>query len=429
MNKRLFITILLFLLLTASLFATEPQLNPKDVEPEVRGSPLDEMSELLERWLAVESALDNWQNADEISLDNTTAQKLFASLEQFNENLETFTASLIYLQYEGTGLLPQDSGKTTLLMAQELTASVKRIAEIENPTESSAELSDVSSLSAKMALTQKADAIRQELYSWSSIDSQISSNVFSRSIYIFAVFSVFVIGMIVFTLFLYRALRHSQIQEQDSSDFTRITMLTQEKERALISAELHDTVLQDMGRLLQINKDASPKDRTSSELTQKIITRTREICRELMPPDFSRLALTDSLIQLCADFEKNMPVECRAIIDKDFTPDRLSPQMQLQVYRIVQEALSNIEKHSEAKEVTLTVRNKEDKSLLICVTDDGKGLIQNTANTRSPQSADGLGIRGMYQRAVILGASLSFVEGAGSGLTVRLEVPLPPLRG
>jgi signal transduction histidine kinase len=112
------------------------------------------------------------------------------------------------------------------------------------------------------------------------------------------------------------------------------------------------------------------------------------------------------------------------IIDKDFTPDRLSPQMQLQVYRIVQEALSNIEKHSEAKEVTLTVRNKEDKALLICVTDDGKGLVQNTENTQSPKSGDGLGIRGMYQRAAILGASLSFVEGAGSGLTVRLEVPL-----
>jgi signal transduction histidine kinase len=146
-------------------------------------------------------------------------------------------------------------------------------------------------------------------------------------------------------------------------------------------------------------------------------------------PDFSRLALTDSLVQLCADFEKNTAVECRAtecrmIIDKDFTPDRLSPQMQLQVYRIVQEALSNIEKHSEAKEVTLTVRNKEDKALLICVTDDGKGLVQNTAITQNPKSGDGLGIRGMYQRAAILGASLSFVEGAGSGLTVRLEVPL-----
>jgi len=109
--------------------------------------------------------------------------------------------------------------------------------------------------------------------------------------------------------------------------------------------------------------------------------------------------------------------------------------MQLQIYRIVQEAFSNIEKHSKAKEVTLTACNlnraanaakvpllsREDKALLIYITDDGKGLNRNMANT---QSGDGLGIRGMYQRAAILGAALSFVEGAGSGLTVRLEVPL-----
>jgi len=372
---------------------------------------------LLERWFTVESALYNWQGSTgKISIDNSPLENLLSSLEQFNKILEDFTGSLLFLQYEGTGLLPEESGKTACLMTKELTFSVKRIAEMESSGVSRSDLS-----AEKDAAALKAGAIRRELYSWSSMDSQISSNVFSRSIYIFGVFSVFVIGMIVLTLFLYRALRHSQIQEQDSSDFSRTTMLVQEKQRALISAELHDTVLQDMGRLLQISKDAPSTDRTLSELAQKIMNRTREICRTLMPPDFSRLVLADSLVQLCADFEKRASVECRAAIDKDFSAEKISAQMQLQIYRIVQEAFSNIEKHSKAKEVTLTACNREDKALLIYITDDGKGLERNTANA---QSGDGLGIRGMYQRAAILGASLSFVEGAGSGLTVRLEVPL-----
>jgi signal transduction histidine kinase len=213
-------------------------------------------------------------------------------------------------------------------------------------------------------------------------------------------------------------------------EFAGNTILAQENERTLISVELHDTVLQDMGHLLhicnlQISRDTPSTDRALSELAQKIMIRTREICGQLMPPDFSRLALEDSLVQLCADFEKRLRTECRAIIDKDSSVNRLSPQMQLQIYRIVQEALSNIEKHSSANEVTLTARNK-DKALLICVTDDGKGFAQNSTKK---QRGDGLGIRGMYQRAAILGASLSFVEGAGSGLTVRLEIPLPPLHG
>jgi len=366
----------------------------------------------LEHWFKVESALYDWQGY------NTKAENLLSSLEEFNKILEDFTGSLLFLQYEGTGLLPEESGKTTRLTTKELTDSVKRITAAEN-------------LAEKNALALSAGAIRSELYLWSSMDSQISSNVFSRSIYIFGIFSVFILGMVVFVLFLFRALRHSQIQEQDSSDFSRTTMLVQEKQRAIISAELHDTVLQDMGRLLQISKDAPSTDRTFSELAQKIMNRTREICRTLMPPDFSRLALADSLIQLCADFEKRAKAECRAIIDRDFSAERLSPQMQLQIYRIVQEAFSNIEKHSEAKEVTLTARNIEDTALLIYITDDGKGLERNKENTQSSRisqgsrSEDGLGIRGMRQRAAILGASLSFVEGAGSGLTVRLAVPLP----
>jgi signal transduction histidine kinase len=431
MNTRRLITILLFLFLTTSLFGVEPQPSPQGGSSSLKG-----ISELLERWFAVESSLYDWQNitanaeaaTDGTDSVNSTTENLSSSLDQFYTILENFTGSLIFLQYEGTGLLPQDSGKTACSMTKKLAASVKTIAAMESSDASHSDL-----LTAKNALAQEADAIRRELYSWSSMDSQVSSNVFSRLIYIFGVFSFFVIGMIILVFILYRDLRHSQIQEQDSSDFSRITMLAQEKERTLISAELHDTVLQDMGRLLQISKDAPSTDRSLSELAQKIMARTREICRVLMPPDFSRLALTDSFVQLCADFEKRASVECRAIIDRDFSADRLSPQMQLQIYRIVQETLSNIEKHSEAKEVTLMARNKEDKSLLICVTDDGKGIEMNSANTQSTQStqstqnsqsADGLGIRGMNQRAAILGASLSFVEGAGSGLTVRLEVPL-----
>jgi len=407
MNLRRLVTVLLFLFLTPLLFGSA------------------EISELLDRWLAVESALYNWQVSPAGADAGGETEALSSSLEQFNIILKDFTGSLLFSQYEGTGLLPEGSGRTACFKTDGLIGSVKVIA----IAEKSGVLVAQNSLAIKTTLAREADAIRKELYSWSSMDSRISSNVFLRSIYIFGVFSFCVIGMIILVLFMYRALRHSQIQEQDSSDFSRATMLVQEKQRALISAELHDTVLQDMGRLIQIGKDTPSTDRTLLELAQKIMTRTREICRQLLPPDFSRLALADSLVQLCADFDKRSRAEYRASIDKDFSAGKLSPQMQLQIYRIVQEALSNVEKHSRAKEVTLTARNNEDKALLICVTDDGKGMNRKKAKARRSlneveMNADGLGIRGMYQRAAILGASLSFVEGAGSGLTVRLEVPL-----
>ena len=385
------------------------------------------ISALLDRWFAVESALYDWQGAAAnaavtdgavitadaaITADGTEAEKLFLTLEQFRLMLEDFTGSLLFLQYEGTGLLPEESGKTVSRMTSELSASLKKAVTAKN-------FSDT--LNVRAEIIPKAAAIRGELYFWSEADSQISSRVFSRFAYIFGVFSVCVVFLIVLVWFLYWSLRRSRLQEQDSTDFSRITMLVQEKERAFISAELHDSVLQDMGRLLQMSKESLPPG-SFSEMVRKIMIRTRELCMALMPPDFSRLALADSLVQLCADFEKRTSVECRAIIAPDFSAGGLSPQLQLQVYRVVQESLANIEKHAQAAEVTLTVRNKEDRALLICVTDDGKGIGGERINPQGNNDG-GLGIRGLYQRAAMLGASLSFIPGAGSGLTVRLEIP------
>jgi signal transduction histidine kinase len=100
--------------------------------------------------------------------------------------------------------------------------------------------------------------------------------------------------------------------------------------------------------------------------------------------------------------------------------------MQLQCYRIVQEALTNIEKHTSAGEAALTVRNarrvfpgeaEKRNSLLICVSDDGGGFAHNP-----PQQS--LGLRGMYERAALLGAELLFFSEKAQGLTVRLEIPL-----
>ncbi|MDR1351985.1 MAG: histidine kinase [Treponema sp.] len=213
-----------------------------------------------------------------------------------------------------------------------------------------------------------------------------------------------------------RSLHRSRRQERDSAAFSRMIMLGQEAERSRIAAELHDTVLQDMVRLRHaISAGDAAGDLL--DLGRRVMNRTRKVCRELMPPDFSRFALQDSLIQLCMDFTGRTGVECRALIHSGFTARGYPPAAQLQIYRIAQEALTNIEKHAGAAEATLTARGgtAEDPSLLICISDDGAGL-------PAPPS-EGLGIRGMRERAAILGADLSFIGGPGGGLTVRLEIP------
>ncbi|MCL2804424.1 MAG: hypothetical protein FWD26_00605 [Treponema sp.] len=376
------IILLFFLFSAVLLFATEELLN------------------LMEDWFAVETAVNK-------SEKSFSAQEMLNALEIFQASLKNFTETLLFLQYEKIGLLREENGKAICLKTQQLIEYVKE--------------GDTASVS------KTINEIRKELAFWMRVDSKVESQVLSRYAYIFAFFICFAAILIAVIFYLYRALHRSRIHEQENAEFSRATLLAQEKERAFLSAELHDTVLQDMSRLLRMN-DETEKQQT--ELTRLIMTRIREICRTLMPFDFSRLALPDALQQLCLDFNKRTRnkvsgagTECRVIIAENFSAAFLTPQMQLQVYRIVQEALANIEKHARATEVTLTARNTDSNTLLVCISDDGLGCPHGLPGEKQEGWAGALGIRGMYQRAAILGATLTFIPGAGKGLTVRLEVP------
>jgi signal transduction histidine kinase len=97
---------------------------------------------------------------------------------------------------------------------------------------------------------------------------------------------------------------------------------------------------------------------------------------------------------------------------------------QLQCFRLVQEALTNIEKHAAASEAVVVVRGEED-TLLICISDDGKGFAPSSPNNPALYAAGHFGIRGMYTRTAILGGSLRFESEAGEGTTVIIRAPLP----
>jgi two-component system nitrate/nitrite sensor histidine kinase NarX len=112
--------------------------------------------------------------------------------------------------------------------------------------------------------------------------------------------------------------------------------------------------------------------------------------------------------------------------------DLLDEEKQLQVYRIVQEALTNIKKHAEAGEAVVVMRMNNGGGY-ISVSDDGKGFSPDSPAGKRFRDNGGagkrtevhLGIRGMYERAAILGGNLSIESnGPGEGVTVQLIIPL-----
>ncbi|MDR3174847.1 MAG: hypothetical protein LBU19_11390 [Treponema sp.] len=220
----------------------------------------------------------------------------------------------------------------------------------------------------------------------------------------------------VLLMLLYIRKRWVERQKEQSAEVSLLVIQGQEEERRRIAGELHDVVLPELQRLAQALRAG---ERGALERQQTISAVIRELCTRLLPPDFGRLSFRDILLSLCASFSRHGVIEFKAALDNDLDLGRLDAGNQLAIYRIVQEALTNCEKHARGP-VVLVTRNRSvnrEKRLLICVSDHGDGLLP-------ARSSPGLGLRIMRLRAASLGASLDFLSESGNGLMVRLEVPL-----
>jgi len=210
-------------------------------------------------------------------------------------------------------------------------------------------------------------------------------------------FSLIITFLMLLLCYLYLSMRKSREQELLSFTFSNLVIEGLEIERRRISRELHDSVLP----LVQGN--------VVSELI-------RSICIDLMPPDFTRLSLKDSFAQLCVQFTKNSGIKCACSIDNDLDFSQINAENQLHLYRMVQEAFNNIEKHSKAGSASFVARCYLQNNILICISDDGVGL------KKMSKASEGLGMRSIRQRAAITGAKIDFISESGNGLMVRIEV-------
>jgi len=192
-----------------------------------------------------------------------------------------------------------------------------------------------------------------------------------------------VITVILIIIVQYAKLEKAEIKEQHSLAFSQETIMAQERERSRIARELHDTVAQDILQLsLQteiMNKetDTSKRSLLCGEIVggqREIMKRIKNICENLIPPDFQRHRLGDALQTLCYNFQQRTNIECQIKIQEDLQLNTLNSDIQLQCFRIAQECLTNIEKHSKAAECSALVYRGEAGEIIISVSDDGKGF-------------------------------------------------------
>ncbi|WP_432100609.1 HAMP domain-containing sensor histidine kinase [Streptomyces sp. WAC 04229] len=195
----------------------------------------------------------------------------------------------------------------------------------------------------------------------------------------------------------------------------------QERERHRIARELHDAVGQTLTAvLLQLKRvaDRVPGDlreevALAQEATRSGLDEIRRIARRLRPGVLEELGLPSALRSLAAEFTHHgLSVEHH--VPGDLPP--LAPEAELVLYRVAQEGLTNTARHAAADHAALSLRPLADGVELL-VRDNGTGL--GTA-------AEGAGIRGMRERALLIGAEIHFEPAPGGGTDVRLRVPAPP---
>ena len=202
-------------------------------------------------------------------------------------------------------------------------------------------------------------------------------------------------------------------------------LAAQEAERRRVAQELHDEVGQSLTAvLLGLRRVA---DRAPAELQQEVLVaqeaarasldEVRQVVRRLRPGVLDDLGLVSALTSLVTEHARLTGAEVCRRFSADLPP--LGPDAELVVYRVAQEALTNVTKHAAAERVAVRVREQDD-GVLIEVSDDGRGFDPGATH-------EGFGLRGMRERLEAAGGRLE-VEAGADGTRVRALLPRSPGR-
>ena len=207
--------------------------------------------------------------------------------------------------------------------------------------------------------------------------------------------------------------------ERERHENGRRVLAAQEAERIGIARDLHDEIGQLLTAvLLQLNSiaETAPTHRVeidrAREAVRRALDEVRRISRELRPEMLEQLGLVSALTELSTTFARASGVSVERRFDIPLP--RFSPDTELAVYRIAQESLTNVARHSDAAHVWIALAHGLD-SVVLRVVDDGCGF--------GGVPVEHGGLRSMRERALSIGGALAIEEGAGGGVEVRLEVP------
>jgi two-component system, NarL family, sensor histidine kinase UhpB len=211
--------------------------------------------------------------------------------------------------------------------------------------------------------------------------------------------------------------------ERERRESARQALGAQEAERRRVARELHDEVGQGLTALVLGLEQATR--RAPPELAEQLaglreaaragLEEVRDVARRLRPEALDELGLASALAALTTGLSRQTGLRVERRVEPSLPA--LGEDVELVIYRVAQESLTNVARHAGARRVELTLERR-DGAVVLSVTDDGRGI------ARGAPHSGGTGIRSMRERALLVGGRLSIVRRGEGGTRVRLELPV-----
>ena len=207
--------------------------------------------------------------------------------------------------------------------------------------------------------------------------------------------------------------------------FVERVITAQEDERRRVAQELHDAlgqILTGVALRLKALEDRATTDALADDLagvrslTEQAIDEVSHIARQLRPPALDRRGLPAALQACVQEVRRSSDIQIHVELEGVGLNERFNPAVETALYRIAQEALANILKHSGAQRAEIVLARAGDE-LRMAITDDGCGVA-------GALSEEGHGLAGIQERASLLGGRVRLESAPGNGLALEVRVPL-----
>jgi two-component system sensor histidine kinase UhpB len=209
--------------------------------------------------------------------------------------------------------------------------------------------------------------------------------------------------------------------EGERRESARRALSAQESERQRIARELHDEVGQLLTGIVlrsetlarRAGDELRPDLEDLREVARHAAEEARDIARRLRPEALDELGLQSALLALCNAASSSAGIEITRDVERVLP---LSPEQELVIYRVAQESITNVVRHAGARRIDLELKRDAAGGVVLSVRDDGAGM-------PAVEPAGSNGVRGMRERALLVGADLRIAAGPRGGTEVRLTLP------